>query len=236
MAIVLIQIGAANPDEAKSGTSQKPERNNSVLGPQGAVSDSIVKFFSSKKTVKDQIPEKGTVSSTSKVSPGAKVVNVSAVSTTHTIAKTNKIGKRVVPPPPVSRLAVPQIRQEIQKILDLNKKIKMIQGGRTGQFQRVQEQARIHQKILNQLEASPGSEAKLTSKTPSKEALLAQEKLRIIHEETQRNAALLEAVSSANPATVSGQGPAGSGGVLKFKKTNATVEPVPESERKSQNS
>ncbi|MFA7255917.1 MAG: hypothetical protein WC133_07505, partial [Candidatus Omnitrophota bacterium] len=83
----------------------------------------------------------------------------------------------------------PQIRQEIQKILELNKKIKNVQSGRSVQLQRVQEQARIHQKILDELEASQ----KQTNgqKASSKNALLSQEKLRIIHEETQRNTQMM---------------------------------------------
>jgi hypothetical protein len=85
---------------------------------------------------------------------------------------------------------VSQIRQEIQKILDLNKKIKNLQSGRAIQLQRVQEQARIHQKILNELEAS--QKKANGQKASAKTALLAQEKLRIIHEETQRNAQTMD--------------------------------------------
>ncbi len=95
-----------------------------------------------------------------------------------------------VPPPPTPRASVPQIRQEIQKILDLNKKIKNVQSGRSSQLQRVQEQARIHQKILNELEVSQKQTA--GQRASSKNALLSQEKLRIIHEETQRNAKAID--------------------------------------------
>ena len=124
---------------------------------------------------------------------GARPFQLPAVAKTTNssmIPKIQKIEKLAVPPPPVSRLAVPQIRQEIQRILELNKQIKNVQNGRTGQFQRVQEQARLHEKILNDLESSK-QEAK-GRKVPQKEDLLAQEKLRIIHEETQQGKELLE--------------------------------------------
>jgi hypothetical protein len=60
----------------------------------------------------------------------------------------------------------------------------------------------LHQKILNDLESAK-SENK-DRKVPQREDLLAQEKLRIIHEETQHNADLLKAASSDN-ATASGK-------------------------------
>ena len=106
-------------------------------------------------------------------------------------------------PPPAPRIALPQIRQEIQKILDLNKRIRNIQGGSVLQFRKIQEQARIHQKILNEIEGSQKSE--LGAKTPDKETLLAQEKLRIIHEESKRDATMMGAVPSVpapNPKVV----------------------------------
>jgi hypothetical protein len=84
---------------------------------------------------------------------------------------------------------VSQIRNEVQKILDLNKRIKNLQGDRVSQMQRIQEQARIHQKILDQLES--GTRSTKAVKSPGKEALLAQEKLRIISEETKKNQQVL---------------------------------------------
>lgn len=94
-------------------------------------------------------------------------------------------GRRTTPVPP-PKTGEPQIRSEIQKILDLDKKIKSLQGNKSAQLQRIQEQARIHQKILGELETSKSQAA--VEKPLDKEALLAQEKLRIIREETQRNA------------------------------------------------
>ncbi len=93
-----------------------------------------------------------------------------------------------------------QIRQEVQRILELNAKVKSLQGDQTAQLQRIQEQARIHQRVLDQLEASQSLQD--SRKAPSKEALLAQEKLRIIHEETIRNRDILNGKpSDSQPVT-----------------------------------
>jgi len=94
---------------------------------------------------------------------------------------------------------VPQVRQEIEKIFELNKKIKSVQSGRSVQLQRVQEQARIHQKILDELEASQKQSE--GQKASAKSALLAQEKLRIIHEETQRNTKTINDLNEAPAET-----------------------------------
>ncbi len=232
MGFCLVSVAATNADRTSSGPSQKTKSNNSALGPQGIVSDSIVNFFSGRKTGKDLMAEKskkGAKSAKTKARNSAKAgtpqepsysevasgtegvaktyppLSTSPMKTSpvipraYTVPKVYKPAGLAVPPPPVPQVAIPQIRQEIQKILELNNQIKAVQGGRAVQFQRVQEQARIHQQILNQIEASPeNTKSSGKSKTPSKAALLAQEKLRIIHEETQRNTALLEAVSGGN--------------------------------------
>lgn len=122
---------------------------------------------------------------------GAMIVPASANSNVQEIKKF-----AVIVPPPASRVVVPQVRQEIQNIFELNKKIQTVQSGSSAQLQRIQEQARIHQGILNQLEtASQNPES--VKKVSSKEALLAQEKLRIIHEETQRNNMIIEDLKAA---------------------------------------
>lgn len=104
---------------------------------------------------------------------------------------------KVYMPPPAPILTVPQIRQEVQKIIDLNKQIQNVQAGKTIRFQRIQTQALVHQKILNELETQQKKEA--GQKPPQKESLIAQEKLRIIQEETERNAQMMkEAVENPN--------------------------------------
>lgn len=103
-----------------------------------------------------------------------------------------------VPRTPKPQVAVPKIRQEIQKIIDLNKQVRTVQSGRTTQLQRIQDQAKIHQKILGEIEGS--QEKAVASQSPTKEALLVQEKLRIIHEETQRNVELVTEIKEGTGA------------------------------------
>ena len=143
-----------------------------------------------------------------------KSTNTSVPSKTSMGVEAKKIKQMVIPPPPVPRMGVPQIRQEIQKILALNKQIKNVQSGRSSQFQQIQEQARLHQKILNDLEFAKQGEK--DRKVPTRADLLAQEKLRIIHEETQRNSEILEAAGREN-ATASGQKAASSDAELVSK-------------------
>ncbi len=144
---------------------------------QGAVSKSTAKATQASKPMAED------VAATKAPNTGTKP--------TLTASSALSSGKSAyVPPPPTA--SAPQIRQEIQKIIELNNRIKKLQAGKTAQLQRIQEQARIHQKILDELEKSKVQKTEL--KTTDKEALLAQEKLRIIHEETQKNAQSLQAL------------------------------------------
>lgn len=93
------------------------------------------------------------------------------------------------PRAPVPQVALPKIQKNIQKILDFNKQIRDVRVGQSTQLQRIQEQAQIHQKILGEMEAA--RRKTVNPKTPTKETLLVQEKLRMIHEETQRNSKLI---------------------------------------------
>ena len=45
LVVWMLQVGVIGSYASTSGTSQKSKRNNSALGPQGVVSDSIVNFF-----------------------------------------------------------------------------------------------------------------------------------------------------------------------------------------------
>ena len=221
--LLLLHLGVSAPGSSagvqKAPTSSKGSKAqqsfSAVTSPQ-ALGDQIAKFLGG-KTGQELMSEKAggmafagvaaTPSFSGKSSVPAKNVksvkhaSVPPVSVKSVSASPSAVRPGYVPPPPIARTSVPQIRQEIQKILDLNKKIKNLQGGSTAQFQRVQEQARIHQKILNELEASQKQVS--AQKVPTKNALLAQEKLRIIHEETQRNAKVLEGLKEAPVKAVS---------------------------------
>jgi hypothetical protein len=200
--LFLLQLGVSAPassvePKSSSSTSKGSKAKtalSSVSTPQ-ALGDQIAKFFGS-KTGKDLMAEKaGNVSGAGAAATKA-MIGKSAVKT----ATATPLKPGYVPPPPTPRVSVPQIRQEIQQIFELNKKIKNVQSGRSVQLQRVQEQARIHQKILNELEVTQKQAA--GQKASEKNTLLAQEKLRIIHEETQRNAQAIEDLKEIPAGTV----------------------------------
>ena len=219
--LFLLHLGISAPvnslGAAKASSSKAPSAQPSLAAassPQ-ALGDQIAKFLGG-KTGQELMAEKvgglaaagvsatpsfsgKSSASTKNIAPlKPKSVLPASLSSRHATRSVMKPG--YVPPPPVGRVSVPQIRQEIQKILDLNKKIKHIQGGSPAQFQRVQEQARIHQKILNELEASQKNAS--AQQVPSRNVLLAQEKLRIIHEETQHNATMLAGQKRAPVKTI----------------------------------
>jgi len=197
--LFLLQIGASAPQSsvaAKQSSPASPKSKvqksfSSVATPQ-SMGDQIVKYFG-RKTGKELMTEKaGSVNIAKKTSPKTKEITEKPPlpKDVQSLKSSPAMKSGYVPLPPKPRVAVPQIRQEIQRILELNKQIKNVQKGSSVQLQRVQEQARIHQKILNALESSQKLAA--SQKAPSRSALLSQEKIRIIHEETKRNAQMVE--------------------------------------------
>jgi hypothetical protein len=175
--LFLLQIGVSAPQGSSdpkqaSGKAKSKEASGKfpAMTPQ-SMGDEIVKFFG-RKTGKELMEEKtGSVAGAGAAAAKALTGQLGAKSTVPSAGKSAPI-----PPPPVPHTAVSPIRQEIQKILELNRRIQNVQGGRSVQAQSVQEQARIHQKILNGLEASQKKTA--SQRIPGKNFLLAQEKLR----------------------------------------------------------
>jgi hypothetical protein len=202
--LFFLQLGASAPqsssDLPKSSSVSKNSRAqksfSAAASPQ-AVGDEIVKFFG-KKTGKELMMEKAG----NLAGAGAAATKAFAEKPSVLPAPSASVKPGYVPPPPKQDASLPQIRQEIQRILDLNKKIKNVQSGRSVQLQHVQEQARIHQKILVQLEATQKQAE--GQKASAKNALLAQEKLRIIHEETQRGTQVMDGLKD-KPAETAAQ-------------------------------
>lgn len=201
--LFLLQLGVSapkSPVESKRSSpslkAPKTQRSVSVLATPQGLGDQIVKFFG-RKTGKELMAG-GTGNM---AGAGASATQALVGKSSARAARVTPVRQGYVPPPPTPRVSVSQIRQEIQKIFELNKKIKNMQNGGSAQLQRVQEQARIHQKILDELENTQ----KQTDgqKASAKNALLAQEKLRIIHEETQRNTQAIEDLKadSASPGS-----------------------------------
>ena len=204
--LFLFQLGVSAPQNSSTAKQSSPASKGSkaqnaliaVSTPQ-SVGDQIVKFFGH-KTGKELMAEKaGNVAAA-----GASAAQVFSGKSPALVTDKPVVKPGYVPPPPVPRTSASQIRQEIQKILDLDKKIRSVQSGRSSQLQQVQEQARIHQKILNELETSQKQVS--SQKVPTKNALLAQEKLRIIHEETQRNVQMIDELEGMPAPTASKSG------------------------------
>lgn len=95
--------------------------------------------------------------------------------------------------------SIQNIQRELQSVIELNKKINSVQTKKTTQLLRIQEQVLIQQKILDDIQSSAEQTSEKSS--PSREALLAQEKLKIIHEETLKSKKILdeEARSKISP-------------------------------------
>ncbi|HCM43042.1 MAG TPA: hypothetical protein DIS66_07015 [Candidatus Omnitrophica bacterium] len=121
--------------------------------------------------------------------PPAKAESVSAPAVSKNIA---------IPQPPndaSSKQAIDEIRRELQSVMALNEKINQTHSSKAAQLLKIQEQAVIHQRILANIEQMSSMP---TKSMPSREALLAQEKLRIIREETLRNKKTLEKIQPAS--------------------------------------
>lgn len=214
MALFLLQLGASAPKSSRSsGNSSAPSqggRPQSSLGtmasPQ-AVGDQIAKFLggkTGKELMMDRARQVAGAGAGAGIAPAhAPVAEKPPVRPSGPSGTVLKPG--YVPPPPVPRASVSQIRQEIQKIFELNTRIKSVESGRLLQLQRVQDQARIHQRILNELDATQKHAE--GQKASAKSALLAQEKLRIIHEETLRNAQAIEGLKEAPAGAVPAEAP-----------------------------
>lgn len=194
---VALHPAASGPEQSKvtpkvsSAPEVTIEKTAAALTPQFFIADKIVRLLKSKADSTAKTKAESTAKTGAQLmSEKTKTVPVGAKKSPATPKSKTPVKPGYVPPPPSPPSPeVNQIRQEVQKILDLNKTIKNIQGDRVLQLQRIQEQARIHQKILDQLEA--GNNSKNAPKLSDKETLLAQEKLRIIHEETRRNQAVV---------------------------------------------
>lgn len=200
---VAVHSGAVG-GEKSSGAAQNSAtaKATAAASPQTFLSEQFAKFFGKKSTKKTASAKQAKPSSTSPEKDKQSKDSVAApkdewlekkvsddASSVPVVPAT--VSSAYVPPPPAVDLPpqVTQIRQEVQRVLQLNAQIKNLQGSQVVQVQRIQEQARMHQRILNKIETTPTVFS--TGKGAEKEVLLAQEKLRIINNETQRNQAIL---------------------------------------------
>ena len=88
-----------------------------------------------------------------------------------------------------------RIRKQIQDIIKINEGLKATYASQAAEIQKVSEQAKIHQRILQDLEAA---RAQQQMASPSSEAYLNQEKIRLIQKETEKNRKFLDTLKNQN--------------------------------------
>lgn len=84
------------------------------------------------------------------------------------------------------------INRQLQNIIKLNENLKMSQSSKAAEIQAIQEQARIHQQLLKNLESTKSSEA-VVSRNDVDE-VLRQEKIRLIREQTSRSQEIIKSL------------------------------------------
>lgn len=203
--LFILQIGASVPEKSadsnQNTTSSNVSSDNATFSamttPQ-SVGDQIAKYFG-RKTGKELMAKKSGISETMQKKSSTPMKSSLEKSRSESNSKRQvspkttfpKVVSRsmqpgyVVPPPPVIAPVVPKMRQEIQRILDLNKRIQNLQGTRVKQIQQVRDQAKAHQQILTGLERVQTVQP--SAKIPTKLSILGQEKLRVRHEQSKHN-------------------------------------------------
>ncbi len=103
-------------------------------------------------------------------------------------------------PPPVTPTGIDnsilKIQQQIKEIIKLNDTLKLRYADRAAEIQRISEQARIHQHILEQLQKIPKSRP--TVSAVDTDEILRQEKIRLIRDETKKNHQLIQNLNQAS--------------------------------------
>lgn len=75
-----------------------------------------------------------------------------------------------------------RIQAQIREIVKINESLKANFAGQAAEIQKINDQSRIHQKILNKLDAD-----KQSAQTANPENFLNREKVRLIEEQTEKN-------------------------------------------------
>ncbi|MBI3314289.1 MAG: hypothetical protein HYZ83_08650 [Candidatus Omnitrophica bacterium] len=91
---------------------------------------------------------------------------------------------------------VTKLQKEIQDIIKLNEELKNRYKSQALEIQRISEQAKIHQKILEEM--NEASRKTPVLKPQDTEELLKQEKLRMIRQETEANQNFIEGLQDKN--------------------------------------
>lgn len=170
----------------EAGGQQKAEQGKkaALTQPQGGQGETA-KFETTteEKPINTYVMPKVSVTPTYKVYKpvpvyGRAITSVRGVTRIHTVA---------VPPPQARVPASVKINQVVRNLVSMNEQIKRLKEKEAAELEKAQGQELVHRTILDEQEkglkgAEPGQ------KKPEEKALLAQEKLREIHDKTQLNA------------------------------------------------
>ena len=121
------------------------------------------------------------------------------------IPKLPQVPKVPKVPAPVTRenvQEIPDVREiqkQIQEIISLNASLKTRYHDQVAEIQRISEQAKIHQRILKDYEKARKN-AQAPYRTTDAKEILAQEKLRLIAAETQKNRQFIQKLEKKDPA------------------------------------
>lgn len=117
------------------------------------------------------------------------------------VQKPELVKVRVAKPPvlPAKRASIPDIQTQLTEIIRLNEQLQRQYREQVGDIQKVAEQARIHQKILSDIERNRA--AKPGPTTADANAVLEQAKIRMIEEQTRKGAAFIEDLKKGSSAS-----------------------------------
>jgi hypothetical protein len=93
--------------------------------------------------------------------------------------------------PSVQDPEIVRIKNQIQEIIKINESLKSNYAGQAAEIQKISEQARVHQRILKDLETARGHQQ---AARPGSETYLNEEKIRLIKKETEKNQKFLDSL------------------------------------------
>lgn len=128
-----------------------------------------------------------------------EVPNVPSLPRIPTIPKTADTGIPSIPSIPSKSLPnqepeILRIQKQIHDIIKLNDTLKAQYSDQAAEIQKISEQAKIHQKILQDLEKT-----KSEMKTTNSESMIVQEKVKLIRKETETNRKFLNTLQTTTP-------------------------------------
>lgn len=94
--------------------------------------------------------------------------------------------------------AVAEIRRQLEEIIQIHKTLQQVHQGQLREIQRITDQARAHQKLLNQL--APVRASNQVVKSSNLEEIIRMEKIRQIQVQAQQNRAALEELKAEREA------------------------------------